>query len=77
MTAERPTAAQVSALLAEAGLTPYAAADLIDVSPRTLQRAVAGTLRLNASTWLLLRIMLSQAARDEMPEARIRREEAT
>ncbi len=73
----RPTAYEVSELLTEADITAYAAADLIDVSQRTLQRAVAGTLRLNASTWKLLRITLSQAAQDEMPEARIRRKHFT
>ncbi len=78
--AERPTAEQVADILAQAGLTPHAAAKLIKVSPRTLQRAMPGVkkpLTLHAHTWRLLRVMLSQAARDEMPEARIRREETT
>lgn len=63
-----PSPEQIRNLLDEAGLTPYAAADLIDMSARSLQRAVAGEIAMRGYAWRLLRIMLSKSARAELPE---------
>lgn len=53
--------------LDDAGLTPYSAAPLIGMSARSLQQAVAGEIAMRGYAWLLLRVMLSQSARAELP----------
>lgn len=66
-----PSPEQIRALLDEAGLSAYAAAPLIGVSVQALQQAITGATVMRGSAWLLLRIMLSQSARDELPTPRV------
>jgi len=68
---QSPSPEQIRTLLDDAGLTPYSAAPLIGVSAQALQQALDGQTTLRGSTWLLLRIMLTQAARDALPPARL------
>lgn len=66
-----PSPEQIRALLDDAGLTPYSAAPLIGMSARSLQQAVAGEIAMRGYAWLLLRVVLSQSARDELPAPRV------
>lgn len=68
---QSPSPEQIRALLTGADLSAYAAAPLIGVSAQALQQALDGQTTLRGSTWLLLRIMLTQAARDALPPARL------
>jgi hypothetical protein len=54
-------------LLAEAGLSAYAAAALVGVSPRQMQLACAGARDLGPAAWRLLCVTLSRSARRRLP----------
>lgn len=69
---QSPSPEQIRTLLDDAGLTPYSAAPLIGMSARSLQQAVTGEIAMRGYAWLLLRIMLRQSARDELPAPRVK-----
>lgn len=61
------TTESLTALLQSAGLTPYAAAKLIGLSPRAMQDAAKGTTQLSETAWRLLQVTLSRKARRALP----------
>lgn len=63
------TTEALTALLQSAGLTPYAAAKLIGLSPRAMQDAAKGTTNLSETAWRLLQVTLSRKARQSLPKA--------
>ena len=66
-----PTPNEISQLLAEAGLTAYAAGNMpiLGISARQLQNAIKGERDLQPSTWAYIRLVLSKSARAELPDA--------
>jgi len=75
-----PESAEVRALLEAAGLTAYAAAKLLRVNARHLQRVVSGEpdprsgrhYVLNEAVWQLMQLVLVQSRRDELPPAPVK-----
>lgn len=63
------TTEALNALLSAAGLSAYAAAKLIGLSPRAMQDAAAGTTRLSEQSWRLLQVTVSRSARRALPKA--------
>lgn len=64
-----PSPDDVRTLLAEAGLTPYAAAQTlpIGITRQALELALGGKRQLSGTVWFLLRLCLSKSARRELP----------
>lgn len=66
---DSPTPEQLAELLAACGLTAYAAGKLrLGVTARQLQRALKGEHPLGGALWQYMRVVLTQQARDELPE---------
>ena len=68
---DSPTPEQLAELLAACGLTAYAAGKLrLGVTARQLQRALKAEHPLGGAVWQYMRVVLTQQARDELPEPR-------
>jgi len=62
-----PTTDEVRELLDASGVSRTEAAKLLGMTPRHLQDVTSGGAKLKAATWYLLRILLTQEARDSLP----------
>lgn len=66
---DSPTPEQLAELLAACGLTAYEAGRMrFGVTDRQIQRALAGTSVLGGAVWAYMCVVLTQRARDELPE---------
>lgn len=67
-----PTTDEIAALLTRAGITAADASRIVCVSKSSITRAISGEQQMSPQLYQLLQLMLSAAARRELPDPLIR-----